>query len=64
MVPPEGMGVVGVKVRVMGTETLPETRSGDEIRNNREVGQVMHAVDLVLIVHCPKGQAIQADIAL
>ena len=64
MVPPEGMGVVGVNVRVMGTEILPEIRSGDEILNKREVGQLMHAVDLVLEVHCPKGQAIQADIPL
>ena len=64
MVPPEGMGVVGMNVRVIGTETLPESRSDDEILNKREVGQFIHAVDLVLEVHCPKGQAIQADIAL
>ena len=43
MVPPEGTGVVGVNVRVIGTETLPETRSRDEILNKIEVGQVMHA---------------------
>jgi hypothetical protein len=64
MVPPEGMGVVGLNVRMMGTETFPEIRSGDEILNKREVGQLMHAVDLVLEVHCPKGQVIQVDIPL
>lgn len=56
--------MVSVNVRVMGTETLPETRSGDKILNKREVGQFMHPVDPVFAVHVPTGQAVQADIAL
>ena len=31
MVPPEGIGVVGVKARVMGTDDLPAMRSDDAI---------------------------------
>ena len=34
MVPPEGMGVVGVKPRVTGTEDLPATRSDEAMAND------------------------------
>ncbi len=35
MVPPEGMGVVGVKARVTRTKDLPATRSLELITNTR-----------------------------
>lgn len=64
MVPLEGIGVVGVNVRVTGTEDLPESRSENETLNNSEVGQFQQAVDPVFAVHFPTGQAVQADIAV
>ena len=37
MVPPEGMGVLGVKASVTETEVFPATRSGDAMMNDVKV---------------------------
>ena len=40
MVPPEGIGVVGVKARVTGTEDLPETRSDEAMVKETDTTRV------------------------
>jgi hypothetical protein len=36
MVPPEGIGVVGVKARVTGTDDLPAMRSDEAMMNDTD----------------------------
>jgi len=57
MVPPEGMGVAGVKASVMGTGDLQATRSDDAMLKNNEEAAVMgkmknatraHVVDICM----------------
>ncbi len=44
MVPPEGMGVDGVKASVMGTGDLQATRSDDAMLKNTEEAALVGAV--------------------
>jgi hypothetical protein len=51
MVPPEGMAAVTVKVRVMGTEDLPATRSEEAMVNETdEIGESMLPDDTAMEV--------------
>ena len=51
MVPPEGMGVAGVKPRVTGTEDLQTTRSDDAMLKNTEEAAVVGDADVGVSSH-------------
>jgi len=53
MVPPEGMGVIGVKESVTGTEDLPAMRSHELIRKDEKLFGIPTKVEIIFPSFCP-----------
>ena len=53
MVPPEGMGVIGVKESVTGTEDLPAMRSHELITKEEKLFGIRTKAEIIFASFCP-----------